>query len=196
MLLSEIPKGYFSGAGHVDTGELETMLRDHGSAVRSYHAPAVSPSTYRSPGLKDPTLIDLTPLILLQFTPNVDAAFRSFKIPGYYSQNAEMHLHWTKSSDANESGKAVRWRIEYFTFSGNGDDLITTPSSVEIEDIYDDAGTTSRIVHRTPNVALTGFQARWYAAIAVSAVTPVGTAMASEPALFSADLTFDQFINE
>jgi hypothetical protein len=59
-----------------------------------------------------------------------------------------VHIHWTKTSDANEATKAVKWRVSYKVFSGGptaggaGSDLTTADAVVEYEDTYDDAGTT------------------------------------------------------
>jgi hypothetical protein len=44
-------------------------------------------------------------------------------------------------------------------------------------------------------MALTGFAAGRYVAMKIEAITPAGVAMASEPGLFSADLTYIEEIN-
>jgi hypothetical protein len=137
-------------------------------------------------------------LIVLGFTLNTDDAYRQFKIPSSFVGDPAFHIHWTKTSDVDEQGKAVRWRVSYLAFpstsstAGIGN---ATPTVVEIEDTYDASDTTDRRVYRTPNTDMVGFQPGYYLVMKIEAVTPVGTPLASEPGLFSLDTTFTQYIN-
>lgn len=125
-------------------------------------------------------------------TLNTDASFRVFKIPTDFVSDASFHVHWTKNGDADESGKVVKWKIEYTIWKGNTGELTSNTYSnvVEFEDTYEDSGTTTRIVYRTPNLAASGFVPSYYCSTKISAVTPDGTAMASEPVILSLDLMY------
>lgn len=195
-LLSELSDGHFSGGGKLATGELAKMLREHGARVRPYHVAIVSPSSFKAPAAKEPTPLEYNAALLLGFTLNTDVAYRQFKIPAHYSDTPTVHIHWTKTGDANEQGKTVRWRVSYRVFDGATQDVNVAPTTVDVDDTYDDAGTTTRIIHRTANVALVGFVANQYVAMKVEAVTPGGVALASEPGLFSLDLVYNEKINE
>lgn len=166
--------------------------------TRTAHAAVVTASSYNPSGPgSDPTLTASNALLLLAFTLSTDGAYRQFKIPYEYVGNASVHVHWTKTSNANESGKAVKWRISYVSFASTtvtAEDGSVSPTVVEVEDTYDDSGTTTRLVHCTADVALSGVSAGDYMSLKIEAVTPAGTAMASEPGLFSVDIEYDELI--
>lgn len=163
--------------------------------TRPFHASIVTPSTFKSPGTREPTPLEDDAAMYLSFVIGNDAAFRQYKIPAQYAGNAALHVHWTKSGTANEASKVAKWRLSYLAFPGNGGNPGATPQVVEHEGTYLDSGTTTRVIYRTPNLPLTGIVADWYLALRIEAVTPSGVAMASAPALWSADLTFDELIN-
>ena len=169
---------------------LAATLRAHHTVI------AAAQSGSSSPG-QSPSPIPNGALLLLGFTLNADDAFRGFKIPTYFDgvNPPTAHVHWSKTTDANESGKAVRWRVSYWVLNGSTDDGAAAPTVVDLDDTYDDAGTTTRIVHRTPNVPLVGLVAGYYLAIKIEAVTPAGTPLAGEPGLFSLDVIWDERIN-
>ena len=125
-----------------------------------------------------------------------DIAHRTFKINSRYVGNPSVHLHWTKSTDAVETGRAVRWRVTFLAVDGHNQNALATPGVVEIEDTYDDSGTTSRIIYRTPNLPLTGVVADYYLAIQIERVAPVGTPLSASPLLISADLRYDMYVNK
>ena len=167
-----------------------------GADTRIVHESIMTPdTTSASPG-QAPALTVMGTLVALVFTKQTHAAYRIVKIPSNYVGDASFHLHWTKSGDTNEAGKAVKWRIQYVVFNGESNDAAVAPQSVEWEDVYEDAGTTSRIVYRTPNLAAAGFTAGYYVSFKVEAINPAGDPMNSEPALVSADVLFRLRINE
>lgn len=195
--LGSIPEGYFTGASHITDGELRRLLNRAAivDKVRARHEPIVTGSrSVSSPG-QGPQPVISGALFLLGFTVGTDDAFREFKVPANFVGNPAVHVHWTKTTDVVELGKAVKWRVEYVVFSGAGGDGAIAPSVVEYEDTYDDGGTTTRIIHRTPDLPLVGFVAGYYVSLRVRAIAPTGTALAAEPGLFSVDLTYDERIN-
>lgn len=131
------------------------------------------------------------------YTPNVHEGYRTFKLSPKFAGNATFHIHWTKSTDANENGKAVRWRISYTVTDGTSQDINIAPQVIELEDVYDDGGTTTRIVHRTANTPdLVGAQPSYYLALKVEAITPNGTPLTADPVLISCDFRYDMYINK
>ena len=166
----------------------------------TYHEPTITAEAGTNAPGQAPNLTVIGSLLVAQFTLNTDAAYRVFKIPSSFVGDPAFHVHWTKEEgvggNGDESGNAVRWKISYTVFPGSGNDVNVAPTVIEVEDIYDDAGTTTRLVYRTPNQAAVGFIANYYVGICVEAITPTGAALTAEPALVSVDLTFTQYINQ
>lgn len=178
--------------------DINPALLEIENHTREFHAPIVTASFHAQLPGNAPTPIADEALILLRFTLDTDLAFRQFKIPGSYVGDPSFHIHWTKSADADESTKAVRWEVSYHTFpstSSEAGEGNATPTVAEIEDTYDDSEVTTRNIYRTLDVAMTGFQPGYYLTMRVRAITPNGTPLANEPALFSLDLKFTQYIN-
>jgi len=166
------------------------------NVTRLQHIPVLSPTSAHWAGGTIPGIVVYGTTVVLQFTPNVDEAFRQLKLPAYAVTEPSFHIHWTKTGDLNESGKAVRWQVEYTVYDGrsqNINDGLT--GTLFVEDIYDDAGTTTRILHRTADVLIPNVPASYYISFRVQAVTPAGTPLTSEPALSSVDLTWEERIN-
>lgn len=197
--IGEIPEKFFDGAQRITDRVLARLLNAMGNHTRSKHENIVTASVSAGAPGQQASVIVNNALMVLAFTPNTDSAFRQFKIPYNFVGNPQCHIHWTKTSDADESGKAVRWRLSYHTFASS---LSTTgvgntaPATIEFEDTYDASDTTERRVYRTADLDLEGITAGEYLALKIEAITPTGTAMASEPGLFSLDFTFDEYINK
>lgn len=160
--------------------------------TEEFHSSAITPSTFRSPDAVSPAVEEDGPLVTLAFTVGVDAAFRQFKIPTSFVSGATAHIHWTKSGNADESGKRVKWQLTYSVFDGESEDAVALEQVVDVEDTYEDSGTTTRVVHRTADVALTSFAAGKYVAMKIEAIAPSQDPLVSEPALFSADFIWNQ----
>jgi len=165
--------------------------------IVTYHASIVTASAYKAPSLKDPTPIVYNSTLLLGFTLNTDQAFRQFKITREYTETDDVsfHVHWTKSSDVNEQNKNVKWQVGVNVFNGSSQQIPAT-TTYTIEDTYDAADTTERTIYRTPDVPIGVLTKGYYLGLYVEAITPVGVAMASEPALYSLDLTFPIYYNK
>jgi hypothetical protein len=156
------------------------------------HTPIVTPSVGGSVPALQPTNVVVNALLLQSYTVNLDAGWRQFKIPLGYVDSASVHIHWSKTGNANEAGKNVRWRVSYVVFNGEDQDAAGSPTVITLDDTYLDSGTTTRIVYETPSVALVGFIPDYYTSMKVDAITPAGTPMASEPGLFALDLVMRQ----
>ena len=169
-------------------------IEDH---TRTYHQAVVTASAGTTIPGQQATVVVNNALMVLAFTLNNDSAYRQFKIPSNYTGDAAFHVHWTKTSNANESGKNVRWKVSYVAFEGHAGAGLgnATPTVIEVEDTYESSETTSRYIYCTPNIAMAGIEAGYYVSMKIEAVTPVGTPMASEPGLFSLDQTFTEYIN-
>lgn len=158
------------------------------------HTPIVTPSVGGTVPALQPTNVVVNALLLQSYTVNLDAAWRQFKIPIGFIDSASVHVHWSKTGNGNEVGKTVRWRVQYVVFNGIDEDGAGAPTTVTLDDTYLDSGTTSRIVYKTPSVAITGIVPGDYVSMKIDAVTPSGTPMASEPGLFALDLVMRQFL--
>ena len=94
-----------------------------------------------------------------------------------------------------ETGKAAKWELTYLGVKGHGadhGDVAAAPAVVTIEDTYDDAGTTTRIMHTAYFGATDGtLQPGYYLFAKLRAVTPVGAALAADPVMLSLDLVYD-----
>lgn len=170
---------------------------DHGKeAIASYHDVTSAGSfATRSPG-QAATPVHFGSTLGFAYTPNTHEGYRTFKISSKYHSDPSFHIHWTKSTDADEQGKAVKWRISYTLTNGKDQDVNVAPLVVEFEDIYDSAGTTSRVVHRTANASLVGVLPEYYLAVKIEAVTPAGTPLSADPVLISCDLRYNMYINK
>lgn len=164
--------------------------------IGSIHASILAPSHRGSKGgTSEPTPVQIGAALGDAYTLGTDQGYQVFKIPSSYAGNLKTHIHWSKSDDLNESGKNVRWQVSYLIASGNGANLNTSPTIVNIDGTYADTGLTSRICYRSADYALSGAVAGYYLYIQVMAVTPTGTAMASEPLLLSLDISYDSYLN-
>ena len=174
-----------------------TPIDDLHHATRSAHQTVVDAATAEFGefgGDTSPTKQVDGPLLHLAFDDLTDAAFRVFKIDYDYVSDPSFHVHWTKSDDNDRSGTYAKWRVNYRVFDGKTEDA-TTFSYVDTEDLeYIDSGTTSRIVYRSPNLALSGFMPGYYVAVKVQRLSPTGSALPS-PSLVSMDLIYRAYIN-
>jgi hypothetical protein len=158
------------------------------TVTETVHFPLVTPSdadsasTFNADGA----------LLTQEFEVGLDATWSRFRVPAGYQSGGTMHFHWTKSGDANESGKFVKWQLSYLVFDGAAEDGAAAPTVVAVEDSYDDNGTTTRIVYQSSDVTISGLVAGKYVAVKIEAVAPAANPMASNPALFAADIVWTQ----
>jgi hypothetical protein len=163
------------------------------------HKAAASPSDASSQPGQGPQLIVFGTVMGLDYDNPTDAAYRIMKIDKTFvgdgsGADASFHVHWTKSGDADESGNTIRWRLSYTLFDGSSDDIVVAPTVVDFDDTYVDAGTTSKIVYRTPSVPATGLVPNYYMGIKLEYV-PANTTLTSTPVCVSCDLLFRNRIN-
>lgn len=168
----------------------------------TFHEPTVTPDAgTNSPG-QQPTINTIGTTIVAEFTPDSQKAYRVFKIPSNFVEDAAFHVHWTKEvtnpvGNTNQGGLDVQWRISYTVFPGALVDLAAGSTGVlDITDTYiDSSADSSRIIYRTADTPAAGFVANYYVGVCVEVVSG-GTTMTAEAALISVDLTFTQFINK
>jgi hypothetical protein len=209
-----MPKGIFDNKLDIGPGRIRRIIRalafrgdvvaaavdeliTEFSATRVHHVPTITPDSGR--GSQEPDLAILGSVLVANYTIGVDRAYRVFKIPNNFAGNAAFHVHWTKeegvNGDTDESGNNVRWRLSYTVFQGGGTDINVAPTVLDIDDTYEDSGTTTRITYRTANTPASGFLPNYYVGISIEAAAPEAPALSCEPALISADLTFDAYTN-
>lgn len=194
--------GFMSAADKTRIDGLPAVVAD-AAYTRTYHEPTITPELGANPPGQQADVEVIGDTIVAEFTLNTDSAYRIFKIPSSYVSGAAFHVHWTKQSgtggNGNQFGKSVRWRITYKVFQSSvstAGDISTAGTVLNLDDTYDDAGSTTRLVHRTADANATGFVAGYYLGVKLEAVTPTGTPMTCEPALISMDLTFTEYINQ
>lgn len=195
-------RGFMSSTG-IPLEWIRRLLDANADATRIRHE-SITPSEYgaRAPG-SQPAPVPVGTVFTLEFTPNNDSAYRVFKVPTYFVGEASFHMHWTKSADVDESGRAVKWRVSYNVFDGGpqaggtGGDIITAPTVLEFEDVYEDNDASgTRLIYRTPNLVSPGFIAGHYVGVCIEAITPTGLALLNDPALVSMDLIWSEYINK
>lgn len=188
-----------AGAGYMsETQATELAGAAQANLVAPFHAAIVTASSFKSAGIKEPTPREYGCFMVLEFTIGNDVAWRQFKIPTNFAGNCACHIHWVKSVDTDQSGKAVKWRVDYKFVASNSttsDDLLTNQLFVDTEQEYTDTGLATRPLIRTLNMPLVGATPGLYLGLSVQAVAPVGAPIGGEPSLFSLDISFDQYIN-
>ena len=166
-------------------------------STRIIHTPGVTPTSVTFVPDKAPQIEQFGTLLALHFKQDDDKVYGYSKIPTSYVSDASFHIHWTKNVDTNQAGAKVRWEIKYNVFNGSSQDVNVGPTNTLIlDDTYDDSGTTSRVVYRTPNAAAPGFVAGHYVSYEVGFVTGSDTTLSGRPAIISCDLLSRQKINE
>ena len=114
----------------------------------------------------------------------------SFKIDNDFIGSPSFHVHWTKGDDTNQSGNTVRWQIDYHVFNGRDQDISNgSITTLIVDDTYDDAGSTTRVVHRTQNIDASNFTAGYYVGLAIKVVP--GSTTVVNPTLITVDLITD-----
>lgn len=169
---------------------------DINNATRIIHTPGVTPTSATFvPGLA-PEVVKYGTTLALHYKKNNDKVYGYAKIPTSYVSDASFHIHWTKFNDGNESGRSVRWVVNYTVFDGTSQNIAVAPTgTLNLNDTYDDASTdTTRIVYRTPNVAAAGFTAGYYVSFEVG-FDPAFTTLTDRPVIISCDILSRQTIN-
>ena len=176
------------------------------STTAILHKPTLTADiSVSAPGL-GPQPLAIGNVITLHYdTPATDEGYRIMKIPynmvsagnvAGVEPSASFHIHWTKGVNSDESAATVRWVFEYTVFDGK-DDEITSPAIsglINMDDVYDDAGTTTRVVYRTVDFPVTDLVAGNY--LGVKITNDAGnTTMLGGPVLVSADMLWKGWIN-
>lgn len=138
---------------------------------RGYHQPTITPNSGSNAPGQQPALELIGSILVANYTLNTDTAYRLFKIPSSYVDNAAFHIHWTKEAgaggDGDQSFNSVRWRISYIVFPGSGADVNVAPTVLDLDDTYEDDGTTTRVMYRTADAPASGFIPNYYVGVCV-----------------------------
>lgn len=180
-----------------DAGTQQWVPQDNAGAqtTRIIHTPGATPSKGTVIPGQGPEPVVLGPLLGLHYKRDTDLLYGYSKIQTSYVSDASFHIHWTKNVDTDESGATVRWVITYRVYNGSTDDVTTAPSGTLIlDDTYTDAGTTTRIVHRTANAAAPAFVAGYYVGFSVG-FDPAFTTLSGRPTIISCDILSRKTIN-
>lgn len=156
------------------------------SATRILHVPVVTPSAVGRPAGQSPEYVVFGAVLALHYTGDAQKAYGHFKIPDSFVGDATLHVHWTKNVDTDQSGATVRWELKYAVYDGSSQDA-AAPETMTWDAMYDDDGTTTRIVYRTPDQTPTGFLPGYYVGVEVGFV-PGSTTLSGRPVLVSVDM--------
>lgn len=171
-------------------------------ASRIIHTPGITPSRPTAIPGQEPAFVTFgsptTWLLGLHYDkPQVAQAVYGYsKIQtSYVGPEASFHVHWTKAVDTDQSGRTVRWVLDYHVFNGTNQNVQVAPTQIVWDVTYADNGTTSRIVYRTPNSANLPFVAGYYVGFKLS-YDPNNTTLDGGPVVISCDILARQTINE
>lgn len=169
------------------------------NATRIIHTPGATPSkstVIPGQGPEPVTFGAPVPDLLgLHYKRDADLLYGYSKIQTSYVSDASFHVHWTKNVDTNQAGATVRWVITYKVYDGSSADVSgPATGTLLLDDTYDDAGTTTRIVYRTPNAAAVGFAPGYYVGFSVG-FDPAATTLTDRPTIISCDTLTRNTIN-
>jgi hypothetical protein len=171
--------------------------------TRLHHDSVVAAAVQESAPGQGPQPVVMGTTMGLSFDNATDAAYRVMKVDSSIVEAGNLagiepfsgfHVHWTKSVDTDASSGTVRWRLSYTQTNGSDEDVaLATPTVVEWDDVYDDAGTTTRIVYNTGNQDGAGLIARNYLGLQIEYVAAQTTVVA--PVLVALDFVWLGWLN-
>lgn len=166
------------------------------TATRLVHEPTITPSrSTRVPG-QEPTPAVVGATVPALVFGSGQTALRMFKIPRNYVGEPSVHIHWTKNTDnaVSAPNNEITWRVRYKVFDGSSNEITAiTTETVDYTCAYDDNGTTTRIIYRTPDLPLSNFVAGYYVGMIVDWTSK---SITGDPMLISLDLVYRATINE
>lgn len=184
-----LPYDYFSGGANLtpEDNDLSDLINQLG--LEPWHEP-LAPAIIAGPPGQNPEFGAKGILHYMAFTVNTDIAWRSSKIPFTYHSQGAFHIHWTKSTDDDQSGNTVRWRFSYGYHNGRGDEASAAQHVYLFDDTYTGLVDEERIVERSLDIPLEGtITPGYYLAATIEAITPPSGTPVSEPAIVSIDFT-------
>lgn len=171
-------------------------LRD---ATRIIHSQGITPAIATTiPGQSPEAVIFGTPptVVGLHYKRDDDKVYGYQKIQTSYVSDASFHIHWTKNVDTNQAGAKVRWVLTYTVFDVGSNVNAPVTNTITWDDTYDDPGTTTRIVYRTPNASAPEFTAGYYVSFALGFdPNPLYTTLSGRPVVISCDVLSRNTIN-
>lgn len=166
-----------------------------GSLVsRIVHTPAITPTRIATRPNEGPVPVFIGTTPALHYTGDDQQAFAYAKIQSSYLSDASFHVHWTKNVDTNQAGATVRWVLDYTVFNGTSQNITSSTGQIIWDDVYEDSGTTSRIVYRTENQSAPGFISNYYVSMALG-YDPANTTLSGRPVVVSCDILSRNLIN-
>lgn len=161
------------------------IFSTHTSDKISIKRISIPADVFGKPNTNPPAVVDQSNVTLYSFTVNTDSATYKFPIPSdYYRGDISFQVIWTNDGGTDDNGKTVKWQISYQT--GTEGDTISgnhANSPKSIQDTYTSA--SGWIEHHADKmtIAAADFAGKTCIYISLSAITPTGTALTSEPHL-------------
>jgi len=129
-----------------------------------------------------------------KFTVNSDMAHYKRAIgDDYVGGDINIHFHWTKSTtNDDQSGKAVKWQLEYLVFNGIDENCNSGETAVSVEDVYESSVAADQVVYKTGNVTIpsNNFEVHDMISMRIMAVTPSGTPLDDDPVLTHCGISY------
>lgn len=127
------------------------------------------------------------------FAP-ADQEFYFYRMPAAFVAGSALKLAvlWTKSANVDESGKQVKWAMDYnivqrdtVDVSASSEMTATPDATIFFEDTYENNNTASRVIYTTDQVEVSGLTRRDLFIFKIYRVAPSVTPLANNPALVS-----------
>lgn len=157
-----------------------------GSAYETYtKTESTSADEFGRPNVNPPTIVIQDNLTLYSFTLNTDRATIKFPIPSdLYSGGIDLAVLWTNDGGTDDNDKTVKWQIDY-QVGKEGDDVDGSHanSPKQVQDTYESS--EGWVEHHASYVTIGAADIADMECIfiKISAITPTGTQLTSEPHL-------------
>jgi len=173
-----------------DAGTVTTFKSLSGSSpIPTHTATVVVPADSLGKNPTNPPAVDVYGVCqALEFTVDTDKAYYKLHVPDSWVSGTDMliNIFWTRSSTgSDESGKTVKWQLEYIVVSGEGDKVNSAGTTISVQDTYDSSVAADQVLYVTGDLTIPAgsLSAGGCISLELMAVTPTGTALSAPACL-------------
>jgi len=173
-----------------DAGTVTTFKSLSGSSpIPTHTATEVIPADSLGKNPTNPPAVDVYGVCqALEFTVDTDKAYYKLHVPDSWVSGTDMviNIFWTRSSTgSDESGKTVKWQLEYIVVSGEGDNVNSAGTTISVQDTYDSSVAADQVLYVTGDLTIPAgsLSAGGCISLELMAVTPTGTALSAPACL-------------